>query len=73
MSAKLRREQAHTPGGDISIPGSMPWEGIPATRVGTEEDIAGAILYLASRAGSFVNGCILITDGGMLAVRPGAY
>lgn len=28
------------------------------------------MLYLASRAGSFVDGCILLLDGGMLSVRP---
>ncbi|ORY27472.1 short chain dehydrogenase/reductase family [Naematelia encephala] len=65
--------EAHTPEGDISAVGSMPWQAIPATRAGTEEDIAGAVLYLASRAGSFVNGCILLPDGGMLSVRPGSY
>jgi NAD(P)-dependent dehydrogenase (short-subunit alcohol dehydrogenase family) len=37
------------------------------------KDMAGAVLYLASRAGSFVNGCILLPDGGMLSVRPGSY
>ncbi|KAH6720625.1 short chain dehydrogenase/reductase family [Leptodontidium sp. MPI-SDFR-AT-0119] len=65
--------EAHTPEGDLSAVGSMPWQAIPATRAGTEEDIAGAVLYLASRAGSFVNGCILLPDGGMLSVRPGSY
>jgi len=65
--------EAHTPEEDISVVGSMPWQAIPATRAGTEEDIAGAVLYLASRAGSFVNGCILLPDGGMLSVRPGSY
>ncbi|KAF2789464.1 dehydrogenase-like protein [Melanomma pulvis-pyrius CBS 109.77] len=65
--------EAHTPEGDISAVGSMPWQAIPATRAGTEEDMAGAVLYLASRAGSFVDGCILLSDGGMLSVRPGSY
>ncbi|OBT55771.1 hypothetical protein VE04_03227 [Pseudogymnoascus sp. 24MN13] len=65
--------EAYTPEGDISVVGSLPWQAIPATRAGTEEDIAGAVLYLASRAGAFVNGCILLPDGGMLSVRPGSY
>ncbi|KAL3417085.1 short chain dehydrogenase reductase [Phlyctema vagabunda] len=65
--------EAHVPEQDISVVGSMPWQAIPATRAGTEEDIAGAVLYLASRAGAFVNGCILLPDGGMLSVRNGTY
>ncbi|KFY69990.1 hypothetical protein V499_09561 [Pseudogymnoascus sp. VKM F-103] len=47
--------------GDISVVGSLPWQAIPVTRAGTEEDIAGAVLYLASRAGAFVNGVHLAT------------
>ncbi|KAL5327547.1 hypothetical protein ACEPPN_005246 [Leptodophora sp. 'Broadleaf-Isolate-01'] len=29
--------EAHTPEGDLSAVGSMPWQAIPATRAGTEE------------------------------------
>ncbi|KAI3391945.1 hypothetical protein diail_6591 [Diaporthe ilicicola] len=65
--------EAHLPEGDLTAVGSMPWQAIPATRLGTEEDMAGAVLYLASRAGSYVNGCILLPDGGTLSVRPGSY
>ncbi|KAI1108785.1 short-chain dehydrogenase [Nemania sp. NC0429] len=43
---------------------------IPARRFGTDEEMAGAILYLASRAGSFCNGTALLFDGGRLAVVP---
>ncbi|PYH42142.1 SDR family NAD(P)-dependent oxidoreductase [Aspergillus saccharolyticus JOP 1030-1] len=46
---------------------------IPARRFGGDEEMAGAILYLASRAGGFSNGSILITDGGRLSVMPGTY
>ncbi|VDC06383.1 unnamed protein product [Peniophora sp. CBMAI 1063] len=38
----------------------------PIGRVGNEEDMAGAVLYLASRAGSFVSGAMLKIDGGIL-------
>ncbi|KAH8756618.1 short chain dehydrogenase/reductase family [Diaporthe sp. PMI_573] len=65
--------EAYTPGDDVSAVGSRPWQETPATRWGTEEDIAGAVLYLASRAGSFVNGCILLADGGALSLTPGSY
>lgn len=36
----------------------------PARRLGRPEDIAGAVVYLASRAGSHVNGAALQIDGG---------
>ncbi len=41
---------------------------VPLGRVGTPEDIAGAVLYLCSRAGAYVSGAILPVDGGMSAV-----
>ncbi|KNZ78977.1 Thioredoxin reductase [Termitomyces sp. J132] len=38
-------------------------ESIPLRRPGTEEDMAGAILFLASRAGAYVNGAVWLVDG----------
>ncbi|KAF2796485.1 short-chain dehydrogenase [Melanomma pulvis-pyrius CBS 109.77] len=46
---------------------------IPARRFGGDEEMAGAILYLASRSGSYSNGLILVTDGGRLSVMTGTY
>ncbi|CAM1505816.1 Fc.00g114530.m01.CDS01 [Cosmosporella sp. VM-42] len=46
---------------------------IPARRFGGDEEMAGAILYLTGRSGSYTNGSILITDGGRLSVMPGTY
>ncbi|WP_192177779.1 SDR family oxidoreductase [Mesorhizobium amorphae] len=37
---------------------------VPIGRIGTPDDIAGATLYLCSRAGSYVTGSILPIDGG---------
>lgn len=37
---------------------------VPLGRVGTPDDIAGATLYLCSKAGSYVTGAILPLDGG---------
>ncbi|MBN9255878.1 MULTISPECIES: SDR family oxidoreductase [unclassified Mesorhizobium] len=37
---------------------------VPIGRIGTPDDIAGATLYLCSRAGSYVTGAILPVDGG---------
>ena len=53
--------------------GKYPKSRIPAERIGRPEDIAGAILYLTSRAGAYCNGNILITDGGRLSVLPASY
>ncbi|KAI1180834.1 reductase-like protein [Nemania sp. FL0916] len=38
----------------------------PTGRIGKPEDIAGAVVYLASRAGSHVNGASIEIDGGAL-------
>ncbi|CAH0034073.1 unnamed protein product [Clonostachys rhizophaga] len=46
---------------------------VPAERAGDAQDIAGSVLYLASRAGSYVNGNVLVTDGGRLGVFPATY
>lgn len=46
---------------------------IPAGRVGNEEDVAGAVLYLASRAGAYLNGSVLVVDGGRLGMLPSTY
>ena len=37
---------------------------IPLGRIGTPEDVAGACIFLASRAGAFVNGATIAVDGG---------
>jgi NAD(P)-dependent dehydrogenase (short-subunit alcohol dehydrogenase family) len=42
---------------------------IPARRIGTGEDMAGAAIYLASRAGDYVVGSTLVVDGGVTHAR----
>lgn len=39
----------------------------PAARWGDPEDLAGAAIFLASKASDFVNGIVLYVDGGILA------
>lgn len=46
---------------------------IPAGRVGNEEDVAGAVLYMASRAGAYLNGSVIVVDGGRLGMLPSTY
>ena len=42
-------------------------ERIPAGRWGQPEDLGGAVVFLASRASDYVNGHVLVVDGGWLA------
>lgn len=45
-------------------------QGIPVGRVGHKTDIAAAILFLVSAAGSFVSGDVFIVDGGQYLYKP---
>ena len=42
---------------------------VPAGRVGEDADMAGAAIYLASRAGDYVVGSTLVVDGGVTHAR----
>ncbi|MBA3896580.1 MAG: SDR family oxidoreductase [Sphingomonadaceae bacterium] len=46
-------------------------KGIPAKRIGQEEDMAGAAIYLASRAGDYVVGDTITVDGGLVHAAAG--
>ncbi|KAL4865827.1 hypothetical protein BDV12DRAFT_210913 [Aspergillus spectabilis] len=54
------------PNYDMTKEGSFSRELIPLRRAGTDEEIAGTFLYLASKAGGFVHGQVLVVDGGRL-------
>ena len=41
-------------------------KGIPAKRIGVDEDMAGTAIYLASRAGDYVVGETIAVDGGLV-------
>jgi len=56
-----------TPG--MTVPSTL----IPAKRTGDEQDMAGLVLFLTSRAGAYINGTIQIPDGGRLALFPSTY
>ena len=39
--------------------------GCPLKRIGSPADMAGVAIYLASRAGAYVNGVVIPVDGGI--------
>lgn len=53
-------------GGTIPLDKSI----VPLGRMGDAKDMAGSILYLASRAGAYNNGLIAVVDGGRLGTFP---
>lgn len=57
----LTRKRLRTP----NDPAVKKWiEGTPMKRVGTPDEMVGAVLYLASDASSFTTGIVLSVDGG---------
>ena len=47
-------------------------QGVPLGRVGSPEDIAGALQYLCGRGGAYLSGAILPLSGGMQSNAPGS-
>lgn len=45
----------------------------PLGRAGNTEDMAGCILWLASKAGAWIDGMVVVTDGGRLCALPSTY
>ncbi|KAK3657564.1 hypothetical protein LTR56_002339 [Elasticomyces elasticus] len=56
-----------------STGGVMPRELVPRQRMGEENEMAGTILYLVSKAGGYCNGNVMVIDGGFLANHAGVY
>ncbi|KAJ6189732.1 hypothetical protein N7519_004640 [Penicillium mononematosum] len=50
---------------------SALFDKVPAKRAGNEDDIAGTVLYLVSRAGAYVDGISLCVDGGRILLANG--
>ncbi|KAF9046626.1 hypothetical protein BJ165DRAFT_1181684 [Panaeolus papilionaceus] len=46
---------------------------VPLRRTGTQEDMAATILFLASRAGAYVNGAVWLVDGGRVGTVASSY
>jgi NAD(P)-dependent dehydrogenase (short-subunit alcohol dehydrogenase family) len=59
---------ATTTGGRVELRETVSgWLTPPIGRLGTAADVAGACVFLASADASFVNGAVLLVDGGMRA------
>ncbi|KAF2436087.1 NAD(P)-binding protein [Tothia fuscella] len=54
-------------------PPQFPFDKIPAGRQGTNEELAGTILYLVGKGGAYVNGNVSVVDGGRLSQMPATY
>ncbi|KAH9932833.1 NAD-P-binding protein [Epithele typhae] len=57
---------AHT----LETTGDVITAAVPLRRVGSPEDVAGTCIYLASRAGAYVNGATIHVDGGSVVAKP---
>ena len=53
--------------------GKVSATAVPLERHGNLEDMAGLVLYLVSRAGSYTNGGVFLTDGGRLGLFASSY
>jgi len=58
-------DQAHDPGAERGRLAARQ----PVGRLGTAEEVASAICYLAAPSSSFVTGAALAVDGGMSGLR----
>ncbi|EUC43153.1 hypothetical protein COCMIDRAFT_7383 [Bipolaris oryzae ATCC 44560] len=53
--------------------GTLDKNVIPAERAGCEQDIAGAVLWMAGLAGAYLNGSVVVVDGGRLGMLTSTY
>ncbi|RDA87975.1 hypothetical protein CP532_3381 [Ophiocordyceps camponoti-leonardi (nom. inval.)] len=59
--------------GDPRREGGLPTTFSPLERSGCEEELAGAALFLVSKAGAYISGNCVLLDGGLTGVSPSTY
>jgi NAD(P)-dependent dehydrogenase (short-subunit alcohol dehydrogenase family) len=64
---RWRVDERRNPSGDFAAELKAMGEGLPIGRVGTVDEIARSVLFLASDESSFMTGATLIVDGGNTA------
>ncbi|GAA98740.1 uncharacterized protein L969DRAFT_84579 [Mixia osmundae IAM 14324] len=50
----------------LAAAGDAIRDGVPLKRIGSPEDVAGACIFLSSRAGAYINGATIPLDGGIV-------
>ena len=59
--------------GVVDTSKAVPQSEVPLERWGEPQDMGGLVLYLASKAGAYVNGGVHVVDGGRLGLFPSTF
>lgn len=51
----------------------MRFSNTPAARAGDQQDVAGFFLFLVGTGGSYINGAVLLSDGGRFSINPPGF
>lgn len=70
MTAETMKEEG---GRKLYEEGGLDRKVCPLERSGKEEEMAGTAIYMASRAGGYMNGNVVVIDGGRLGELPASY
>lgn len=62
-------------GGNMEGEGIIPVDvtAVPLGRMGNVQEMGGTLLWMASRAGGYCNGNVVVIDGGRLTTMPSCY
>jgi NAD(P)-dependent dehydrogenase (short-subunit alcohol dehydrogenase family) len=71
--SEMTEDHAAFRAGDPTVEGGLDAKIAPMERSGREEDMAGTAIYLASKGGAYLSGCILVPDGGRMGAISNTY